>query len=334
MSVRFIPRQPIRPRPGVLARLFRPIALLAVLLSLACLEAGAAERILLDQVRIAVNDKVLTHREVEEFRSLQARELKSRYSGDKLEQELIAMEKQIIEQLIEDLLVEAHAETLNIEVSDSVLDERVENILRRDPGMESVYTEEQMKNFVLKDMLRRRVLESEVDSKIYVSPQQISRLCSEGGQDEKEVEVGHILVRGHSDKAFDKIKDIRSRLLKGADFEQVAQKESEDPSARSNKGRLGFISRGQFVKDFEDKAFSLSAGQLSEPVSTEFGFHLIKVFSERRKGRMNCEKLDEANKEALYGRVYQAEREKRLKAFLEGLRAKADVRVFNPGEKF
>ncbi|NIR96630.1 MAG: peptidylprolyl isomerase, partial [Gammaproteobacteria bacterium] len=67
----------------------------------------------------------------------------------------------------------------------------------------------------------------------------------------------------------------------------------------SNSGRLGFISRGQFVKPFEDVAFSLPVGGLSAPVRTRFGLHLIKVFDQRHKERLDCENLDDVTRQSL-----------------------------------
>ena len=62
-----------------------------------------------------------------------------------------------------------------------------------------------------------------------------------------------------------------------ADFEQLAHKHSQDPSAQSNRGRLGFVSRGQFVNAFEEVAFTLKKGELSQPVRTQFGYHVIRL---------------------------------------------------------
>ena len=95
--------------------------------------SGAAENILIDEVRIAVNNKAITAREVEEYRSLQIRELNSRYSGEELQRELAALDRRLVDEMIEDLLIEVQAEILKVEISDRTLSERVDSILRRDP---------------------------------------------------------------------------------------------------------------------------------------------------------------------------------------------------------
>lgn len=99
-----------------------------------------------------------------------------------------------------------------------------------------------------------------------------------------EVNASHILIRVDKNapeedvkKAYDKIVKVRQEILNGLDFEQAAKKYSEDPSARNNGGNLGYFSAFQMVAPFEDAAFSTPIGEVSEPVRTSFGFHLIKV---------------------------------------------------------
>ena len=74
-----------------------------------------------------------------------------------------------------------------------------------------------------------------------------------------------------------KIKDLRSELIAGADFATLAEVVSDDLGSASQGGSLGTFARGRMVKDFSDAAFLLKAGEISEPVLTRFGWHLIKV---------------------------------------------------------
>ena len=75
---------------------------------------------------------------------------------------------------------------------------------------------------------------------------------------------------------------IRVEAVKGGDFAELAQEYSEDPGSARNGGDLGFFGRGQMVKAFEDTAFSLPPGSLSQPFRTQFGWHILKV--EEKKG--------------------------------------------------
>ena len=100
----------------------------------------------------------------------------------------------------------------------------------------------------------------------------------------KRVRARHILVRvdekapaAEQEQAKKRIEAIAERLKKGEDFSKVASEVSEDPGSKSRGGDLGFFGAGVMAKDFESAAFALKPGELSNPVKTPFGWHLIKV---------------------------------------------------------
>lgn len=86
-----------------------------------------------------------------------------------------------------------------------------------------------------------------------------------------EVKASHILVATE-----DEAKNLYNEIKNGKDFAEVAKEYSKCPSGQ-NGGDLGFFPHGVMVKPFEDAAFSLKVGELSEPVQTQFGWHLILV---------------------------------------------------------
>ena len=106
---------------------------------------------------------------------------------------------------------------------------------------------------------------------------------------EQEVHARHILIRAApgdekaSKAAEDKIKAIIVRLKNGEDFAKVAAEVTEDPSGKANGGDLGYFSKEQMVPEFSDVAFKLEKGQISEPVKTQFGWHVLKVEDKRLK---------------------------------------------------
>jgi peptidyl-prolyl cis-trans isomerase C len=106
---------------------------------------------------------------------------------------------------------------------------------------------------------------------------------------EQEVHARHILIRAApgdekaSKAAEDKIKAIIARLNKGEDFAKVASEMTEDPSGKANGGDLGYFTKDQMVPEFSDVAFKLDKGQISGPVKTQFGWHVIKVEDKRAK---------------------------------------------------
>jgi len=82
--------------------------------------------------------------------------------------------------------------------------------------------------------------------------------------------------------AWNKIADIRKQIIDGADFNEMAVKYSQDPSAAQNKGLLGYFSAFQMVFPFEDMTYKTPVGQVSEIVRSRFGYHIIKVHDERQ----------------------------------------------------
>ena len=84
-----------------------------------------------------------------------------------------------------------------------------------------------------------------------------------------EVRASHLLVQTEEEA-----KQLREKILNGKKFEDVAAEVSMCPSG-ANGGDLGFFCKGVMVKEFEDAAFSMNVGDLSEPIQTQFGWHLL-----------------------------------------------------------
>ena len=106
---------------------------------------------------------------------------------------------------------------------------------------------------------------------------------------QEEVNASHILIKVSPEAepkdtlaAYTKIKQIRERALKGEDFAILARDNSEDPSASTNGGNLGYFTALQMVYPFESAAYRTQKGQISEIVRTDFGYHIIKVLDKRQ----------------------------------------------------
>src|SRR6202011_5500370 len=95
--------------------------------------------------------------------------------------------------------------------------------------------------------------------------------------DEQEVHARHILVESE-----DEAKAVADELKKGADFAELAKKKSKDPGA-SDGGDLGFFTKDQMVPEFSNVAFALEPGKISDPVKSQFGWHIIKVEEKRAR---------------------------------------------------
>ena len=94
---------------------------------------------------------------------------------------------------------------------------------------------------------------------------------------EEEVHARHILV-----ETEDEAKAILEQIKGGADFAELAKQKSKDPGA-SDGGDLGYFTKDQMVPEFSDVAFKMYPGQLSNPVKTQFGWHIIKLEDKRQR---------------------------------------------------
>src|SRR4051794_4394726 len=136
---------------------------------------------------------------------------------------------------------------------------------------------------------------------------------------EQEVHARHILV-----ETEDQAKKVAEDLKKGADFAELAKKESKDPGA-SDGGDLGFFTRDQMVPEFSAVAFALEPGKISDPVKTQFGWHVIKVEEKRTRKAPDFEQV-KPQIEAYVVRKAQAD-------YVSKLRAAAKVeRMDQPAE--
>lgn len=155
-------------------------------------------------------------------------------------------------------------------------------------------------------------------SKAAVDDAAVKSAYEKSKENYEEIEARHILIRFKGsavplgegkqelseDQALAKVTEIRKKLAAGEDFAALAKAESDDRGSGDRGGELGPFKRGQMVEAFQDAAFKLPVGQVSEPVKTQFGYHLIRVdkhnttpFDEARKeleARMRPEKAREA----------------------------------------
>jgi len=137
----------------------------------------------------------------------------------------------------------------------------------------------------------------------------------------EEVRASHILSVDE-----ETAHDLRARLDAGEEFASLAREYSEDLATRDDGGDLGWFGRGEMPQEFEDAAFALEVGQISEPVQTQFGYHLIEL-AERRAAHTPT--LDEVRDEVRDDYV-AGEESRRFSEWYEGFRASSDVSIGLP----
>lgn len=210
----------------------------------------------------------------------------------------------ILNSLVINKLMVAKAEIDSVVVTDLEVDNNTEQrmgaILQNSGNspeqLERIYgkTLEEIK-LELREQIREQLLGREMQTKITkdisVTPSEVKRFYSKIPADSlpfysSDVEVGQIvkvakISESQKEEAKKKLNDLRMRIMQGEDFNELAKKYSEDPSAQYNSGEMGFVGRGAMVPSFEAMAFKLKKGEISQPFESPFGFHLMQLIDRR-----------------------------------------------------
>ncbi len=143
-----------------------------------------------------------------------------------------------------------------------------------------------------------------------------------------EVRARHILIRVAPDapedevqSAYQKALRVREQLLQGADFADLAEQYSDDPGSKLRGGDLGWFGYGRMVPEFTQAAFSLDVNEISEPVRTQFGFHIIQVLEKRTTDDLK-QRLREA--------YVQEQRRQKFEDWVKSLIENAQIEVKDP----
>lgn len=174
----------------------------------------------------------------------------------------------LLEYLIENQLFAEAAEGEKL-ASGAQFDERMQYWRRR--ALRDSYFERSVKNSV-DDREARKLYDQQVS----------------GLKPEEEVRARHILVDSE-----DKAKEVYEKVAHGEDFTKMAKEHSKDPGSKEDGGDLGYFAQGQMVPEFETAAFKLKKGDVSMPVQTKFGWHLIKIEDRRSRGAPPFEQVKE-----------------------------------------
>jgi len=149
----------------------------------------------------------------------------------------------------------------------------------------------------------------------------------------EEVRASHILVKVDKDAKPEVVEEkkkaaqaIADRVKKGEDFGKLATELSEDPSAKENKGDLDFFRKEAMVPEFSNAAFAMKKGEISDPVRSDFGFHVIKVTDRKDAETVTLEKA----KPQLLAFLKNQKKQAAVEEVIKGVRDKAEVKINLP----
>ncbi len=197
--------------------------------------------------------------------------------------EMVAnLRKDVIQQLVErEILLTAAAER-KLTASDAEVETRIKGVKTNFPD-EAGFKKALAENGIDYNAFRTHVAQSVLIEKLRDSLTKDATVSIPQAQEafaknedhfkiQEEVKASHILVKTEKEA-----KDLVAKLKGGADFAELARKHSEDTGSKDSGGDLGFFARGRMVPEFEQAAFGMKPGQLSEPIKSQFGYHVIKV---------------------------------------------------------
>lgn len=239
---------------------------------------------------------------------------------------------QSLDQIIRYRLMLQGARSSGLEISAGEINQELEEI-KASFGSEAAFraqlraiglSERDLREMIRENLLVRR-MEETVRGDVEVTEEDIREAY-------EEVRARHILIRPEGspeewdeaawEQARQKAEALRAQLENGADFAQLAQEHSADVASAVQGGDVGFFSRrSPFVEPFKEAAFALNVNELSQPVRTDFGYHIIQV-TERREAE--GEEFQQA-REDIESRLRDEKGERRLQEWLAGQWEQADV---------
>ena len=305
---------------------------LTILFSAAALLLAPACGELLDPAAAVVNGEKITVDEI----SAELDRFESSAEFDRLSeqgdpQELKRqVEQQILSQEIRRAVLEPKAADLGIEVSDEDVEARLEEVKADFPSegafeetlKEQGLTLEQLEGF-LRDNLLEEQLRAEVTKDAGPTDEELQAYYDENIADYEETEAQHILVedKATAQRIANQLKAAPDGKVDGL-FARLAKRFSTDQSNADKAGELGYFKAGDFVPPFEKAAAELEIGEISGPVETEFGFHVIRVTDRRVAAFADVE-------EELRGELGAGAEDEAWNSFVEEAYASAEVKV-NP----
>jgi len=229
---------------------------------------------------------------------------------------------QTVDQLITERLINRAAAEANIEVTEADVNAEIDKIKANFPDEATFNQQLELAGFTLeslKEQMEPQVkLTKLVEPQVQVTDEDLQTYYDENKanyETPEQVRASHILVDSREEA-----EEILAQLKGGADFAKLAQERSKDGSA-ANGGDLDFFGRGAMVAPFEEAAFALEVGAISDVVESEFGFHIIKVTDKRAAGTTPFEDVKEEIRETLHSQRLS----ERTQTYIEELRTAAKI---------
>ena len=305
--------------------------------------ATSAQAEIVERIAAVVNDKVILLSEVNEaLANTKAMLSAINDPGARMQKER-ELRQRVMNTLIEDLLIEQQMEELNLKISEREVDQSIKMVMERNniPDLDTLkealksqgLSWEDYRKAVTKQMQKSQFINAKVGYKVKISDEEVRQAYEkEAAQEAEEFEyhARHILFRVTKDDPPTQVEEQKrkteealARLRAGEDFEKLAEELSGGQTSKIG-GDLGFFRRGVMVREFEDAVVGLKVGEVSQPVRSNFGFHLIQLIEKRPVPVKTFEEI----KGEIFSRLREEQLEREMSTWLTQLRKKAYIKIF------
>ncbi|CAH1043581.1 peptidylprolyl isomerase [Halomonas sp. TD01] len=297
----------------------------------------STQRQMLDSVVAVVNDGVIMRSELDD-RIAQVEQQAQAQGGNLPPRSQLA--QQVLERMVMDEIQLQMARQANLSVDDTELNRQVRSIAESngmtleefaDAVEADGMTLADVREEVRREILMRQVQQRQISQRVTVTDRDVERFLNQQPSQQgqafiEEARARHVLVEltptRNENQARARAEQARQRLQQGADFASVAREFSDDRGSAMNGGELGWVRPGQTVPAFEEAMGSLSVNQLSEPVRSQFGYHVIEVLERRRQ-----DVTEESRREQVRQAIFQRRANEELQTWQREMREQAFVDI-------
>ena len=248
--------------------------------------------------------------------------------------------RQALDELLTYTVLSQETRARKVAVTDEEVDNNIKQMRSRFPTEEEFkkaldargMTLEKLKADTRIDISINRMVESEVSAQPAPTDAECREFYDKNPdkfKQDESVRASHILFRVDENadaatkkKAMDQAQAVLKEARAGADFAELAKKHSADGSAQQG-GDLNYFSHGQMVPPFDQAAFALKTGQISDIVTTQFGYHIIKVTDHKAASTVAFDQVNARIKDFLA----EQQKQKKADAFIQSLKQKAKIEV-------
>jgi peptidyl-prolyl cis-trans isomerase SurA len=323
----------------------------AVICLVVALTPGAvraqAKASVVEEIIVRVNNDIITQSDYQKADAQLHDEISHDCQGcspEKIAEEYKDQQKDLLRGLIDQSLMVQRAKDMGISVETDIVkrldDVRKQNNLNSIEDLEkavegSGLAWEDYKTQMRNTMLTQEVIRREVGSHINIPNEEVKQYYDAHPQEftrPEQVEISEIFLstEGKSPEEIEsvqkKAEDLRNRVMKGDDFNEIAKRYSEGSTAKDQGGNLGTFKRGALAPQLEDVVFKMEKGQITEVIQTKTGFEILKVEAHFQAGLQPMDKVENE----IMNKLYMSKMQPTMRTYLAQLREESYVMV-KPG---